>query len=105
MEGHMTKAGAVGIGWIVLGWLSLGTAGAQNLERGQSLHENHCRMCHDSIAYKRGEKIAKNYDEVRAQVVRWETNTGLHWSPEDVDNVAAYLASRYYKYPLPGETK
>jgi len=80
-------------------------ASAQDLDRGRLLHENHCRMCHDSIAYKRGEKIAKNYTEVQAQVTRWQTNTGLRWSQNDIDNVAAYIAKRYYEYPIPGEPK
>ncbi|HZR02267.1 MAG TPA: hypothetical protein VFA81_03730 [Burkholderiales bacterium] len=78
---------------------------AQDLERGRMLHENHCRMCHDSIAYKRGGHIAKNYSQIKAQVMRWQTNTGLHWSAEDIDNVTAYVAQRYYKYPLPTEEK
>ena len=78
---------------------------AQDLERGRLLHENHCRMCHDSIAYKRGEKIAKNYTDVRAQVTRWATNTGLRWSEDDIASVSAYVAQRYYKYPLPTESK
>ncbi len=80
-------------------------ATAQDVERGRMLHENHCRMCHDSIAYKRGERIAKNYTEVRAQVTRWQTNTGLSWSESDIDAVTAYVAQRYYKYPLPTESK
>jgi hypothetical protein len=76
---------------------------AQDLERGRMLHENHCRMCHDSIAYKRSERIAKDAAQVRAQVVRWQTNTGLNWSAQDIDSVAAYVTRQYYKYPLPGE--
>ncbi len=85
--------------------LGSGLAAAQDLERGRLLHENHCRMCHDSIAYKRGERIAKNYEQVRAQVTRWQTNTGLGWSASDIDAVTAYVSQRYYKYPLPGESK
>lgn len=80
-------------------------ARAQDVERGRLLHENHCRMCHDSIAYKRTEHIAKNYAEVRAQVTRWQTNTGLQWSQEDIDSVATYVAQRYYKFPPPAEAK
>jgi mono/diheme cytochrome c family protein len=78
---------------------------AQDLERGRLLHDNHCGMCHDSIAYKRSDRIAKNLAEVKAQVTRWQTNTGLRWTQEDIDSVAAYVAKRYYKFPLPGEGK
>jgi mono/diheme cytochrome c family protein len=85
--------------------LLAGAAGAQDVERGRMLHETHCRMCHDSIAYKRGEHNARDYAGVRAQVTRWQTNTGLRWSQEDIDNVAAYVTRRYYQYPLPGDGK
>ena len=76
-------------------------AGAVDLERGRMLHENHCRMCHESIAYKRGKKIAHNYAEIKAQVTRWEINTGLHWSQADIDSVTAYVAKTYYNLPVP----
>lgn len=72
-----------------------------DLDRGRMLHETHCRACHDSVAYKRDKKIATTYEEVRAQVVRWQTNTSLRWSDEDIDNVAAYLVKTYYKIPCP----
>ncbi len=101
----MRQAASIGLAWAALAWVGVGTAGAEDLERGKTLHENHCRMCHDSIAYKRGEKIAKDYAEVRAQVVRWESNTGLRWSQDDMDNVAAYLATKYYGYSLPAPQK
>lgn len=95
------------IGTVVMGFAFTAplSGQAQDIERGRMLHENHCRMCHDSIAYKRTGHIAKNYAEVRAQVTRWQTNTGLHWSQEDIDNVAAYLVQRYYKFPPPTEAK
>src|SRR5215831_3011783 len=72
-----------------------------DFERGRVLYENHCRMCHESLAFKRDDKIAKNYEEVRAQVIRWQTNTSLHWSEEDIKNVASYVARTCYKMPCP----
>ena len=86
---------------LLLGVLASAPARPVDLERGQVLYENHCRMCHESIAFKRQDKIARNYDEVRAQVVRWQTNTSLRWSAEDIDNVATYVARTYYKIPCP----
>ena len=77
------------------------SAHSADLERGRSLYENHCRMCHESLAFKRDDKIAKDYEEVRAQVNRWQTNTSLHWSEEDIENVASYVARTYYKIPCP----
>lgn len=78
-------------------------AHGQDLERARMLYDNHCRMCHDSIAFERTAKIATNYAQIKAQVARWQTNTGLRWSEQDIDGVTAYLAKMYYKYPVPGE--
>jgi len=77
------------------------TAAEVNLERARMLYENHCRMCHDSIAFKRGKRIANSYAEIKAQVTRWQTNTGLRWNEADIDNVTAYVADKYYKLPAP----
>lgn len=85
-------------------WMAPLATRAQDIDRGKMLHENHCRMCHESIAYKRSGHIAKNIEEVRAQVTRWQGNTDLRWSDEDIDNVTAYVAQRYYKFaPLPAK--
>ena len=81
--------------------LASGNAVSADLERGRALHDTHCRMCHDSVAYKRDKKIADTYETVRAQVVRWETNSSLRWSEEDIDNVTAYVTKTYYKIPCP----
>jgi mono/diheme cytochrome c family protein len=84
---------------LALGLASANVPGAEDPDRGRALHETHCRMCHESVAYKRDKKVAKTYEEVRAQVVRWQTYSGLNWSNEDIDSVALYLASTYYKIP------
>ena len=81
--------------------LAVAAARAADLERGKLLHDNHCRMCHDSVAYKRDSTAVKDYAQVRAQVVRWQSNTGLRWSKDDIDNVTAYLAQTYYKLTIP----
>ena len=80
---------------------TLAPAHSADLERGRALYENHCRMCHESLAFKRGDKIANDYEEVRTQVNRWQTNTSLHWSAQDIENVASYVARTYYKIPCP----
>jgi len=81
--------------------LASGSALSADPERGRTLHDTHCRMCHDSVAYKRDKKIAASYEEVRAQVVRWQANTSLRWSDTDIDDGTAYLAKTYYNLPCP----
>lgn len=103
VESPMMKHAGICAG--VLAALLGAPAGAQDLDRGRLLHENHCRMCHDSVAYKRGAKLATDYAGVKAQVTRWQSNSGLRWSEEDIDNVTAFVARTYYNYPLPGKDK
>ena len=83
--------------WNVASWDALGA----EAERGRLLHDTHCISCHGTQVYKRDSKVATNYDEIRAQVVRWETNVSLRWSDGDIDDVTTYLARKFYLVPCP----
>ena len=74
---------------------------AADVQRGRLLYETHCIACHDTRVHKRDEKIALNYDNIRMQVLRWQTNTFLRWDVGDIDAVATYLARTFYKVPCP----
>lgn len=77
-------------------------AGAADMERGKLLHTTFCGGCHGDSVATRESRVAKSYDELRAQVTRWQTATGLKWEPQDVDDVAAYLNATYYRFPCEG---
>lgn len=68
---------------------------AAELER--EAHDTYCIACHDTKVYTRGDRLAGNYDELRAQVVRWHSNLSLKWSDEEIDRMTAWLAKHYYK--------
>jgi hypothetical protein len=51
--------------------------------------------------YKRDRKVVKTYDDVRAQVVRWQAAGSLRWSKDDIESVTAFLAETYYDIPCP----
>lgn len=68
---------------------------AAELER--EAHDTYCIACHDTKVYTRGDRLARNYDELRAQVVRWHSNLSLKWSDEEIDRMTAWLAKHYYK--------
>jgi len=65
--------------------------------RGQSLHDTHCLMCHDTRVYTRGDRIANDRDRVRAEVSRWQKAVALNWAEADVDAVTDFIAARYYR--------
>lgn len=65
---------------------------------GQSLYENHCTDCHESVVHVRNERKARDYPEVRDWVVRWAGAQELDWTGAEVDAVANYLNQNYYNF-------
>lgn len=78
-------------------WNAIGA----DVERGRILHDTYCISCHGTQVYKRDSKVATNCDEIRTQVVRWQSNVSLRWSEGDVDAVTTYLARTFYMVPCP----
>jgi mono/diheme cytochrome c family protein len=66
--------------------------------RGQSLYQNHCTVCHASGVHIRDRRRGKDEAAVRAQIERWQSHLGLRWREEDMDDVYAYLAARFYRF-------
>lgn len=77
-------------------------SGATDLNRGQALYEIRCIECHDVSVHGRQNQAAKNYDEIRKWVIRWNNTLGGLWDTEDIEDVSAYLNTRYYQYPCTG---
>ena len=76
--------------------------GATDLNRGRALYEIRCIECHDVSVHGRQNHAAKNYDEIRNWVIRWNNTLGGLWDTEDIEDVSAYLNTRYYRYPCSG---
>jgi mono/diheme cytochrome c family protein len=66
--------------------------------RGQLLYENHCTSCHASIVHIRENRNAKSMADLHGWVQRWADELRLKWSNEEIDDVAQYLAHRFYKF-------
>lgn len=64
----------------------------------QTMHDTYCVMCHDTKVYTRENRTANDYQSLRAEVDRWQSNVSLKWSDQDIDVVAAWLAERYYGF-------
>ena len=67
----------------------------------QTLHDTYCIMCHDTQVYTRETRVANDYESVRVEVNRWQTNLSLNWSQEQIDRMTTWLAKRYYKIHCP----
>ena len=74
---------------------------AQDGGRGQSLHDTQCLMCHDTRVYTRSDRAANSWDQVRAEVLRWQNAVSLNWAQADVDAVTNFIAEKYYGIECP----
>ena len=66
--------------------------------RAQLLYEHHCLKCHESNVHIRKSKKAKNSDEVRSWVVKWQAHEDLNWNESEIDSVTLYLVQTYYNF-------
>jgi cytochrome c553 len=80
---------------------SIGLSVASAVEPEREAHDTYCIACHDTSVYTRSDRLARNYDELRAQVVRWHSNISLNWSDEEIDRMTAWLAKHYYHFQCP----
>ena len=83
-------------------WLSSASTNAADPNRGQAMYELRCIECHDVSVHGRQNRVAKNYEEIRSWVIRWNNTLGALWETEDIEDVSGYLNNRYYRYPCTG---
>ncbi len=74
---------------------------AADAERGKTLYETRCGACHATSVHQRNARKARSFDGLRAQVLRWSSETGGSWSAEEIDAATLYLNQRYYRFPCP----
>lgn len=67
--------------------------------RGQMLYETHCISCHTTQVHWRNDRQAQDWESIKANVRRWQGNTGLQWGEADIAEVARHLNDTIYHYP------
>jgi len=90
--------------WLAIAGACLGNrdaaAAEPDLSRGRLLYETHCIGCHDKQVHWREGRLAHDWPTLAAQVRRWQTNTGLGWSQDEIDDVARYLNTTIYRFRI-----
>ena len=66
--------------------------------RGRALYENHCIACHTSEAHVRQRRKATDPTSLRRWIYIWQDFQSLGWTAADLEDVAAYLDRRFYKF-------
>lgn len=74
---------------------------AADMQRGRVLYESSCSGCHAVSVHGREKRVARDFEEVRAWVIRWSANLRLKWTQEEVNDVAAHLNAAYYGFRCP----
>jgi mono/diheme cytochrome c family protein len=73
-----------------------------NEPRGELLYSTYCVTCHTTQIHWREKRLAENWTSLAAQVRRWQANTGLSWSEDDILEVTRHLNALYYHFPETG---
>lgn len=71
---------------------------AGDAKHGQELYQANCTRCHDTSVHTRPNKIIHSLDGLKKRVQFCESNGRLNWSPEQIEDVAAYLNNTFYKF-------
>jgi len=69
--------------------------------RGELLYTTHCIACHTTQVHWRDRRLVTDFASLVAQVGRWQRNTGLDWSGEEILDVVRYLNATIYRLPDP----
>ncbi|MEO6423313.1 MAG: hypothetical protein ABIR84_11730 [Candidatus Nitrotoga sp.] len=67
--------------------------------RGELLYSTHCIACHSTQVHWREKKLVTNLESLQSEVQRWQGVSRLGWNNEDIEDVAHYLNTIYYRYP------
>lgn len=86
----------------IVGAVAVVAQPAPGSARGELLYATHCDGCHTTQVHWRDQRLANDWTSLRLQVLRWQSNTGLAWSEDDIVAVTRYLNDRYYRFPVPG---
>ena len=78
--------------------LNVPLAQAADAKRGQELYQANCTRCHDTSVHTRPNSIIHSLDGLKKRVQFCESNARLNWSPDQIEDVAAYLNNTFYKF-------
>ncbi len=85
------------VGVAVLGLIGCSEVPQGDAARGEKIHEV-CLDCHGTSLYVKQDRKVKSLDQLRKETLRWGDYYSPAFSPQDVDDVVAYLNRDFYKF-------
>jgi hypothetical protein len=80
--------------------VSAQSAPVANEAPGSLLYSTHCIGCHTTQVHWRDGRRVTDWASLNAQVRRWQDNSGLRWTDDDIIAVARHLNAVYYRFPV-----
>ncbi len=66
---------------------------------GRMLYTAQCSGCHRAQIHWRDKKVARDWPTLVKEVRRWQHNSGLAWTDDEILAVARYLNATWYRFP------
>jgi mono/diheme cytochrome c family protein len=66
---------------------------------GRALYNAQCNGCHRAQIHWRDKKIVQDWPSLLHEVRRWQQNSGLVWSDDEILAVARHLNATWYHFP------
>ncbi len=75
-------------------------AQAQDVGRGKLLYETHCLACHYERIHQRdaSKSLVRSFSALRIEVANRGLLTERKFTPEELDNIAAFLDRSHYRF-------
>ena len=70
-------------------------------QRGQVLHDQICRGCHEDNMYTERHLSRNPYFDLRMQTRLWAEVVKVNWNDAQIDDVVYYLKQTYYSDKAP----
>lgn len=74
-------------------------AQAVDLDNGKQLYEQHCTRCHTEEIFQRPQRLVNSREQLIERIKQCELSNELTWFEEEIEDVAAWLAQEFYKFP------
>jgi hypothetical protein len=71
---------------------------AADAAKGKILHDAKCFGCHDTHQYTRKNRIIHTFEDLQGRVEFCDAASKAGFSPEDIEDVVAYLNKEFYKF-------
>jgi len=73
---------------------------SQDLERGRTLYESYCGICHYERIHQRLKPAVRDLAELRDMVARWAPQTKHAFTLDEREEVVQYLNESHYRFGL-----